>query len=248
MKNQFIITVAFIAITSFTSQLFAQQPAAKTADWDLAKGKGALSCSVVSTEEGCSFTFQKIEMSYREAGSGMATGKRQHKPFRTTFAVSSSDNSVTEVKSPRDAASGLATGKRVAPSMASDGVSDASPASDQGSDKVNVQDISFSKSSGGGTGKVSLQDFHFSMKGNGKTISLSCPSGDCSIPTDLPDGEYTLSCDWSWGMSQSGTMTSGSSGKTSPKRCSVDFLLQIENGACMAINEKGLPGEKKPKK
>lgn len=237
MKNQFIITVAFIAITSFTSQLFAQASSAKTADWDLSKGKGALSCRVVSTEEGCSFTFQKIEMSSREAGSGMASGKRQHKPFRVLFEVSSSDNSVTEVVHPHNG--GLSSGERVAPSMASDGISDASPANAQGSGKVNVQDISLTKSSGGGTGKVSMQDFHFSMKGNGKTIGVSCPSGDCTIPTDLPDGEYTLSCDWSWGMSQSGTMTSGSGGKVSPKRCAVDFLLEIENGACVAINQKG---------
>jgi len=226
MKNQFIITVAFIAITSFTNQLFAQEPAAKSADWDLAKNKGGISCSVVGTEEGCSFTFQKIEMSNREAGSGLATGRRQHKPFRATFAVSSSDNSVTEVKSPRDVSTGQSSGKRVAPSMASDGISDLSPS-------TTVQ------GAGGGTGKVSIQDFHYTVKGNGKTVIVRCPDGSCIIPTDLPDGEYTLLCDWSWGMSQSG-------GKASPKRGSVDFLLQIENGACMAINEKGLPGEKKP--
>lgn len=223
MKNQFIITVAFIAVTSFTNSLLAQQPAAKTTGYDLKTAKG-LSCSVVSTDQGCSLNFTKIEMSYRDGASGMATGKRQHKPFVVIYDVSSSDNSVSQVKSPRDAASGQATGKRT--SSVTSGMSEVSSSS-------TVQ------GSGGGAGKVSMQDFHFSMKGNGKTISLSCPDGSCDISTDLPDGQYTLSCDWSWGLSQTGTMSSGTGGKSSPKRGSVDFLLDIENGACMAINQKG---------
>lgn len=241
MKNQFIITVVFIAFTSFASQLFAQAPAAKSADWDLAKGKGGVSCSVAGTDEGCLFTFQKIEMSTREAGSGMATGKRQHKPYINTFAVSSIDNSVTEVKSPRDVATGQSTGKRlhgeVVVTKEYDKSSPMLAKKVSSSDEITVLD------SGLGKGKASLQDIHFSMKGNGKPITLSCPSGDCIIPTDLPDGEYTLSCDWSWGVSQSGgSSTHSSGGKVSSKRCSVDFLLQIENGGCMAINEKGLQG------
>ena len=54
---------------------------------------------------------------------------------------------------------------------------------------------------------------------------------------------------WSWGMSNSGSFTSGSGATTTGlSRGSVNFVLQIEDGACtsMAINEKGLPGEKKP--
>jgi hypothetical protein len=249
MKNQFIITVAFIAITGFTNQLFAQAPAAKTADWDLAKGKGAISCSVVSTEEGCSFNFTKIEMSYRDAASGLPTGKRQHKPFVTSFNVSSSDNSVSEVKSPRDAASGLPTGKRQhKPMVITKELDKSSPMlSNTVSNSVDGMDVASVQGSGGGAGKVSMQDFHFTISGNGKTINISCPDGSCDIPTDLPDGQYTLSCDWSWGMTQSGSgMTAGSAGRVSPKRCAVDFLLDIENGTCMAINEKGLPGDKKP--
>lgn len=226
MKNQFIITVAFIAVTSFTNQLFAQESAAKSADWDQAKNKGGVSCSVVSTEEGCSFNFTKIEMSNRDAASGLPTGRRQYKPTSATFAVSSTDNSVSEVKSPRDAASGLATGRRMhKPLVITKELDKSSPAIANG---VSSADIT----TGQGTGKVSMQDFHFTVKGNGKTVIVRCPDGSCIIPTDLPDGEYTLSCDWSWGLSQSVA-------KASPKRCSVDFLLQIESGACIAINQKG---------
>ena len=283
MKNQFIITVAFITITSFTSQLFAQAASAKTADWDLAKGKGALSCKVVSTDEGCSFNFTKIEMTYKEAGSGQSTGKRQYEPI--IFNVSSSDNSVTEGKSPRDSASGQATGKRQhkpmsttmeldqtqSPPTAVDGavsreasapsISEisVSKATDRGAvsreaSAPSVSEVSSSSVSGSGmgAGKANFQDLHFVIKSAGKPISKgTCVDGTCDVSTDLPDGDYTMVCSWSWGASNSGSMASGSgmsSGKSAGKRCSVDFLLQIENGDCMAINEKGLPGDKKPKK
>ncbi len=238
MKNQFIITVAFLAVTSFTNQIFAQQPAAKSADWDLAKGKESLSCSVTTTDEGCSFNFTKIDTEYRDSSSGLPTGKRQHKPFTATFEVSSSDNSVTQIVSPRDAASGLPTGKRMhkplvitkeldkSSPMLAKKTSDTDESTARGSGRANVQDISMKSVQG--SGKVSVQDFHFTMKGNGKSTIIRCPDGSCVIPTDCPDGQYTLMCDWSWGASQTGT-----------KRCAAEFALDIENGACMAINSKG---------
>ena len=267
MKKQFIITVAFIAITSFTSQLFAQNSADnQRASWDLAKGKG-MRCSVVSTEEGCSFNFTKIEWKNTQ---GKENGRKQgQSPI--IFTVSSIDNSVSQVKSPRDAASGLATGKRMhkpfvitkeldkSSPMLAQGTSSTDAGSDAttqesglGTGKVSMQDISITsaQSSGLGTGKVSMSDFHFVVKNAGKTTDIVCVDGECDIPTDLPDGDYTMIASWSWGMSQSGSSsTSGSGGKVNaPRRCSVDFLLEIKDGACMAINEKGLPGTKTVKK
>ncbi len=96
-------------------------------------------------------------------------------------------------------------------------------------------------------GKVSMQDFHFVVTNKGKTRELSSMDGECDLPTDLPNGESTLSVSWSWGATNSGSMSSGSGGR-SAKRCSVDFLLELEDGSYMAINEKGLPGEKGAKK
>ncbi len=110
MKKQIFIAAAFIAATSFTNQLIAQDgAAAKTAGYDLKKN---VKCRISSTPTGCDISFTNEVKSPRDAASGQATGKRQHKPFR--FSVSSTDNTVTEITSPRDAASGQATGKRTA--------------------------------------------------------------------------------------------------------------------------------------
>jgi hypothetical protein len=48
-------------------------------------------------------------ISPRDPASGLPTGKRMHKPFTTTSAVSAK---AAATAAPRDAASGLATGKR----------------------------------------------------------------------------------------------------------------------------------------
>ena len=56
-----------------------------------------------------------------------------------------------------------------------------------------------------------------------------------TIPTDSPDGDYELVLSWSWGTSNSG-------GAKSYAAC--HFILTLQDGVCMAINEKGLPGEK----
>jgi hypothetical protein len=66
--------------------------------------------SLIANEVGCEVAFTNDVKSPRDAASGLATGKRMHKPY--TFNVSSSDNSVIEVNSPHDLATGQASGKR----------------------------------------------------------------------------------------------------------------------------------------
>ena len=56
---------------------------------------------------------QAAAVSPRDAASGQATGKRQHKPVVVTDADGDSASDA-RVKSPRDAASGQASGKRTA--------------------------------------------------------------------------------------------------------------------------------------
>jgi hypothetical protein len=110
MKKQIFIAAAFIAATSFTNQLIAQDgAAAKTAGYDLKKN---VKCRISSTSAGCDISFTNEVKSPRDPASGLATGKRQHKPYH--FSVSSADNSVTEIKSPRDVATGQSSGKRTA--------------------------------------------------------------------------------------------------------------------------------------
>jgi hypothetical protein len=258
MKKSIFVTIAFIAVTSFTNQLFAQESAAKTSGYDLKKN---VKCRVITTETGCSLAFEYDVKSPKDVSTGQASGRRGYDYYKaqSDFSVNAADNAVSEVKSPRDAASGLATGKRqhkpvtmtkeydksspkLAESVTSTGTSPdaAAKGSGGGAGKVNVQDLSFSK--------VNVQDISFTKRCGGKTTKISCDGGECEIPIgDCPNGECSITADWSWGVSQSGSSTAGSAGSG---RCSVDFLLEIEDGVCtaMAINEKGLPGEKKPKK
>ncbi len=110
MKKQIFIAAAIIAATSFTNQLIAQEgAAAKTAGYDVKKN---VKCRISSTPTGCDISFTNEVKSPRDAASGQATGKRQHKPYH--FSVSASDNSITAIKSPRDVATGQSSGKRTA--------------------------------------------------------------------------------------------------------------------------------------
>ena len=273
MKTK-ITTFAFIAFASITSHLFAQEATLKTRtksnqtneltpggitasdDWQQQNSKPApgqhikdavLVCRVTSSESGCSFTFQKIEWKYE---NGKASVRKQGQT-PIIFTVSSLDNSVAEVKSPRDAASGLATGKRMhKPLTLTKEYDKSSPklaeavAKGRSSSDLPPSEIAIDEP---GVQKVSMQDFHFTMSCGGKTTQIACVDGTCEIPIgECPNGTCSAIASWSWGVSNSGsTMSSSGSG-----RCAVDFLLEIEDGACtaMAINEKGLPGDKKPKK
>lgn len=249
MKKSIFVAMAFMAATSITSQLFAQEAVSKTAGYDLKKN---VKCRVTQTEAGCSLAFEYEVKSPRDVATGQSSGKRGYDYYKaqSDFSVSAMDNSVSEVKSPRDAATGQSSGKRQhkpmtitkeydksSPKLAESVSSPEATAAKGGSGggKVSVQDLSFSK--------VNVQDISFMVRCGGKSTKVSCDGGECEIPIDCPNGECTLIASWSWGASNSG---SSSTGSASSGRCSVDFLLQIEDGVCtaMAINEKGLPGGK----
>jgi len=242
MKKSIFISVALFAFLSFTNQLFAQEAAAlptrtksnqtneKTASYDLKKNVKA---RVVPTDTGCTIIFESIPSSSADAASGMAISKKGYDYYKTlsAFSVSASDDAVTEVKSPRDASTGMASGKRMSSSTT-----------------ASSSDAAMSSASGGGVGKATFKEFTITKRCGGKTTKISCDGDVCEIPTgDCPNGDCAITAEWSWGMSQSGTMSSGS-GARGKSRSAVDFFLKIEDGVCtaMAINEKGLPGEKKP--
>ncbi|MDP3313062.1 type VI secretion system tube protein Hcp [Lutibacter sp.] len=252
MKTKFI-TIAFIAITCITSQLFAQEATSKTTGYDVKKN---VKCRVSPTETGYSISFEYDVKSPRDAASGMATGKRQHEQVRfiREYSVSSTDNSVTEVISPRDAASGLPTGKRQhKPVTITKEIDKSSPklaeavAKGKSSSDSPPSEIAIDEQ---GVHKVSMQDFHFTKRCDVASTKYAVVDGVCEIPTDdCPNGVCTLTADWSWGANNASSTGLSSTG-TGMSRSSVDFYLKIEDGACtaMAINEKGLPGDKKPNK
>jgi hypothetical protein len=131
MKKNIFIVISFYAILCFTGHLFAQENI-NTSESNIKENKASINTtrsnirhnksemvdaiqdqcvvSFLSNEAGCEIVFTNQVKSPRDAASGLATGKRMHKPY--TFRVSSSDNSVIEVNSPRDLATGQASGKR----------------------------------------------------------------------------------------------------------------------------------------
>ena len=119
MRNPKFKAIVLLIMVSFATTLFAQESLVKTKtksnqsnDRSVVQNTDACLVKIVNTDAGCELIFANEPVMSREAGSGMATGRRMHKPI--SFVVSSADNSVSEVLSPRDAASGLATGKRTA--------------------------------------------------------------------------------------------------------------------------------------
>ena len=131
MKKSIFITVALFAFTSITNQLFAQETTSKTTgktmamdDWQQntsAKSSGQhikeaklLVCRVISTETGCSLSFEYDVKAPRDVATGQSSGKRGYDYYKSQsdFSVSAVDNSVSEVKSPRDVATGQSSGKR----------------------------------------------------------------------------------------------------------------------------------------
>jgi len=192
MKKQIFIVAAFIAATSITGQLYAQDGASsKTAGYDVKK---SVKCRVSSTSTGCDIAFEYDVKSPRDVATGQSSGKRQHQPL-PIFQVSLTDNAVTEVKSPRDVATGQSSGKRTA------------------GNPIGGLTIK------GGKSNNACMNFQ----------KITIENNEFTIPGGCPDGQYEMSVSWSWGATNSG----------SSKRCSVDFLLEIEDGVCHAINTKG---------
>lgn len=238
-------------------------------DWHQQNAKAAqgqhikeakLVCRVVPTETGCT-----IEVAGITGGAVAGKNGKSSPKLSYSCSISAADNSVTEVKSPRDASSGLATGKRMhkptviakeldksSPTLAESTAKGREAASPSVSEivvtKSGVQasqssDAAMSSSSGGGAGKATFKEFTVTKRCSGKTTKISCDGGECEIPTgDCPNGTCDLVCSWSWGATNTGS--SGMGGGSGSGRCSVNFLLEIQDGVCtdMAINEKGPSG------
>lgn len=249
------MVIACVAVTSISGHLFAQEMITKqrtksnnanerTADWDIKKN---VKCRVMQTETGCTISFEHDVKSPRDAASGLATGKKGYDYYKaqSDFSVSAVDNSITEIKSPRDAASGLATGRRMhKPFTVTKELDKASPklietvakgrssgtvASEIAIDEPGVQNAVTNQDLS--TAKATFKEFTVTKRCDGKVTKISCVDGECDIPIgDCPNGTCSITADWSWGLSQGG----------SSKRCSVDFLLEIEDGVCMAIKEQGV--------
>jgi hypothetical protein len=120
MKKVMVIAIAAALVC--TSNLNAQESSVKaTKSRSNIQNNKSCVMKIEPIEEGCAISFDYFLKLSREAGSGLATGKRQHKPM---FIVKSSDNSISEAKNPgaisssRSSNSSKATMKDLSVSMA----------------------------------------------------------------------------------------------------------------------------------
>lgn len=248
MKTKIII-IALIAITGITSHLFGQELVSKSEEFDLEKN---IKCKITPTEYGYSLEFQYYTKPLTNVAMDQASRKKRYDHYisKSEYSVSYVDNTITEIKSPRDAASGIATGKRQhQPIGITSSIDKSTPyLYKRESSNGTTAEISTAMVSGGGVGKVNMQDIHFTKRCTGNSSIFLVTNGESVIPTDeCPNGNCELKIEWTW---NDGTLRAESD-TVNPEvtRNSVIFVLKIEDGVCtaMAINEKGLPGEKATK-
>jgi len=157
MKKRIHFATIVLVSIFISVQLLAQEPNQKTVNTSRSNIKNNSACvvSIAETETGCDIVFTNDVKSPRDAASGLATGKRMHKPIG--FTVNSSDNSVSEVKSPRDVATGQSSGKR-SPGNPIKGIS-----------------VKGGKNPGG-------NQFNNLVVNNGQfSLPTDCPDGECDL-------------------------------------------------------------------
>jgi type VI secretion system secreted protein Hcp len=251
MKTK-IITIALVAVTSLSANLWAQSVAPKSKGWDLAKN---VKCRVMPTETGFSISFDHLVQVRVDNLAGSTSGKKGYDYWQSTseFHVNAADNTIVQVTSTRDAASGLATGKRQHKPVRLEKELDKSTPIlyKKGASTETAAEGSAALGTGGGAaGKAVFKEMTITKRCGDVNQKYTLVNGEADIPTgDCPDGNCALKITWTW---NDGSLAAdiGSSGNDYVRRNSVGFVLGIEDGACtaMAINEKGLPGENKPKK
>ncbi|MFC7356734.1 type VI secretion system tube protein Hcp [Jejudonia soesokkakensis] len=243
MKTK-IITIALVAITCTSTQLTAQEASSKSVGYESEKN---VRCVISPTDTGFSVVFETNVKNSNDIRATNASSKKGYDYYKakSEFSVSSTDNSVTEVISPRDAASGLPTGKRQhKPLTIRSEIDKSTPSLTKPvSNTVNTTEGAMVRGTGGGAGKVSLQDITVTKSCGGKTTTIPVVDGECIIPTtDCPDGDCNLKITWTWNDGS----TSTDSDWTRKTNNSVNFVCKIEEGVCtaMASNEKEVSREK----
>jgi len=190
--NKKIFAVLIIFFTAaFTTSLLAQEisniqktktKSNQSNDKMSSNSPEVCKVKIQTTPVGCEIIFTNEVITAREAGSGMATGRRMHKPIRITKELDKSS-----------------------PLLAK------------------------SSSSGGGAGKVSVSDLSVTIRSKGQTRKIPVMNNEFTLPEGIDD-DCDMVLSWSWGMSNSRTT----------EQCELPLKLTLENGACLAINSKGV--------
>lgn len=230
-----MITIAVLAITSSTSHLVAQEVALSTTGNDLKKG---VTCQVSPTETGFSIAFEHYTKTPIDATANQKLSKKGYDYYQSqsSYSVSSLDNSVIEVISPRDAASGMPTGKRQhKPITLKREVDKATPVLLSSTSRPKtITERSTGLESGGGAGKATYKEFTLTKRCGGESTRYTLVDGTCTIPTgDCPDGDCLLKISWTWADGTASTASDTGIARTNPN--STSFLLNVEDGVCTSI-------------
>ncbi len=261
-----IALIAFTSITSqlFAQKAPALKTRTKsnntnerTSGYDLK----TIKCRVIPTETGCTIVFDNIGGVGTLTGSGGAGKNRKAAPnSSSSFSVSAADNSIDKITTPSQGSLNKGREGKIAVIAVSHdmvvssdppvsvGASSDSPPSEFSIGEPGVQKVSktglgsgkasFSDLSVMSAGKATFKEFTVTKRCDGKTITISCPDGECDIPLyDCSNGTCDLVCSWSWGATNTGSMSSGSGAGSG--RCAAGFSLEIEDGTCTAITKKG---------
>ncbi|MEO6134481.1 MAG: hypothetical protein ABIP35_04975 [Ginsengibacter sp.] len=200
MKKKIFITIAFMTSIAATANLYAQENARPE---QTIKTKGNIKDNKITV----------IKMTSTDGGCTISVGN--------------------EIVSPRDAASGLPTGRRMHKPFVITKELGVSSLNNEVTEIKTPRDAS----SGLATGKrVAGQPIGGIIVKGGRNPGgnqfnkIVVEDGQFSLPSDCPDGEYTMTLSWSWGASQSGTA----------KQCVKTFKLTMENGVCKGITQSGV--------
>lgn len=138
-----------------------------------------------------------------------------------------------EIKSPKDAASGLPTGKRMHKPFTitkeigiiakDNSVVEATHPRDATSGLPTGK-----RMVGGPIGGIIVKGGR--NPGGSQFDKIVVEDGQFTLPSDCPDGEYTMSLSWGWGASNS----------SGAKKCEKSFKLTMENGVCKGITQSGI--------
>ena len=240
MKTKMIAIALFaFAFANFTSHSFAQDQAPKFKGWDLAKN---VKCRVIPTETGFSILFDHYVKAPVDEAVEQSSGKRGYDYYqaKSEYRVNSSDNTIIEVNNSEDVSSETRTYE---PIRIRQKIDKSTPVIlNRVSGAGTMTDASTDVGVGGGGGKAVYHELSLTRRCAGSTSVISLVDNECVIPTgDCPNGNCDLKIEWTW---NDGTLITDTGGNMN--RNLVHFSMVIEDGVgtAMAINEKGLPGDK----